>query len=143
MILEDVLVQQVAASHSCGHQILMNFESVLSNEALKRQVPTLLFKPDTLPLIRSGSITVTRRNLGRQKLSPGSIILARASPSSPGVTLKVKDITKQKLGDVTYRDMHLEGCNTVPEYRAAWEKINKVSWNPDQEVYMVRFEVVT
>jgi hypothetical protein len=37
--------------------------------------------------------------------------------------------------------MQREGTNDLPEFKELWGRLHG-SWNPDQEVYVVDFEVV-
>jgi hypothetical protein len=45
------------------------------------------------------------------------------------------------LGWISIESAKREGYNSIEAYRAEWIKINK-EWNPDQEVYVIRFELL-
>jgi hypothetical protein len=103
----------------------------------------MLFKPYHIWPIIAGVKTQTRRVWTRRRARPGSVHLAHTKFLAPKIdafaTLLIKDIYSQPLGDMTEEDAWAEGGYTLKTFRKGWPLING-SWDPDQIVWVVRFE---
>ena len=104
----------------------------------------LLFKPEHIEPILAGTKTKTRRIWKRQRVKEGSVQLAKTKMLSTEyfAKLRILGVKKRKLGQMIEAEAEREGYMSLTEYKAAWEKINGTSWDPDQEVLVVSFEVV-
>ncbi len=103
----------------------------------------LLFKPEHVKPILEGRKTQTRRVWKKPRVKVGSIHKAKTRMFSKDyfALLKITGLRKERLGDITEEDVRAEGGYTVQEFKKVWERIHN-SWNPEQEVWVVEFEVV-
>lgn len=104
----------------------------------------LLFKPEHVALILAGIKTETRRVWKKQRIKVGSIQLAKTKMVSKDhfAKLHILEVKTQKLGQISDLEVRREGYNTLAEYQLAWERINRIPWDPMQDVYVVSFELV-
>lgn len=57
--------------------------------------------------------------------------------------IKIKDILRKRLGDFTEEDAKREGGYTLSQFKELWENTyGEGSWNPDERVDVVRFEII-
>jgi ParB family chromosome partitioning protein len=56
--------------------------------------------------------------------------------------IRIKDVLRKRLGDFTEEDAKREGGYTLEEFKKMWEETyGEGSWDPDERVDVVRFEV--
>jgi len=106
----------------------------------------ITFKQDHISMIKQGRKVQTRRTWKDEyarKMKPGTILDVKVNRYSGPVYCQIRllDLNKERLGDITEPDAHKEGGYTIETYKQAWEEING-AWNPDALVYVVTFEVV-
>ena len=103
----------------------------------------LLFKFYHALLILQGKKTQTRRIWKRPRVKIGGIYKAKLRPFDKKyfALLKVTRLRKEKLGEISFEDVKKEGYDTLREFMDVWKQIHG-DWNPNQEVYVVDFEVV-
>lgn len=57
--------------------------------------------------------------------------------------IRVTDIRRERLQDISEADAQAEGVNSIAEYRELWERINGAgSWETNPEVWVLTFELV-
>ncbi len=57
--------------------------------------------------------------------------------------LRIRDVLRKRLGDFTDDDAKREGGYSLEQFKRLWEEIyGEGSWDPDERVDVVRFEVV-
>lgn len=110
----------------------------------------MLFKPYHIPMIRSGSKTVTRRewddNYNGPK--PGGIYAAKTELFQPNdecdCWIWIKDRYKQPLGTMTDISAQREGdYETLEEFIEGYERVyGDGAWDPGKVVDVVVFEYV-
>jgi hypothetical protein len=106
----------------------------------------ILFRPEHVELILSGKKTETRRIWAKQRVTIGSIQQAKLGKDmlkkdAYFAKLKILDINKERLADISIESVHREGFDSLDVFQEKWIEING-EWNPHQEVYVIRFEVV-
>jgi hypothetical protein len=103
----------------------------------------ILFKPYHVEEIIAGRKTQTRRIWKRPRAKVGAVHLVKTELFSKEHHCKIRilDVRRERLGDISEDDARAEGGYTVAEYIEVWREINGV-WNPDQDVFVVTFEVV-
>lgn len=110
----------------------------------------MLFKPYHIPMIRSGSKTVTRREWKDTYPGPniGSIVAAKTELFKPNTEcdcfIRITDKYTQYLGDMTDEDATKEGDYAdLYDFKAGYEKVyGDGSFDPWKEVTVVEFEYV-
>jgi len=56
--------------------------------------------------------------------------------------IRIKDVLRKRLGDFTDEDAKREGGYSLEQFKRVWEETyGEGSWNPDERVDIVRFEV--
>jgi len=103
----------------------------------------LLFKPYHIEPILTGKKTQTRRVWKKPRVKVGNIYRAKTHLFSKNyfALLRITGLRKEKLGDMTEEDAIAEGAKSLTHFREIWQDIHG-SWNPEQEVWVVEFEVV-
>lgn len=104
----------------------------------------LSFKLFHVWLILFGAKIATRRRWKVRRAVPGGLHWAqtnRFDPDTRFARLKVLEVYKERLGDMTDRDARKEGCRNLKAFRKVWKSLHG-TWDPDEEVYVVEFEVV-
>ena len=109
----------------------------------------MIFTKQNLELIREGKKTETRRIWKKPHVKVGKNYQCRTSryaktpEDSPYI--KITAMRKERLGEITEDAVRKEGFKPdgtqLEKFWALWVKLHG-SWNPDQEVYVVDFEVV-
>lgn len=118
----------------------------------------MLFKDYHIPMIRSGSKTVTRREWSENYNHPvkGSVQIAQYNrddlDKSPmfmtneeaDCYIRILDVYRQPLGEMTDEDAQAEGdYETLDEFLEGYEKVyGEGSWDPEKTVWVVEFEYV-
>ena len=109
----------------------------------------MIFSPENIELIREGKKTETRRIWKKPHVKVGKTYQCRTSRYSKtpedSPYIKIIAMRKEKLGEITDDAARKEGFKPdgaqLEKFWALWVKLHG-SWNPDQEVYVVDFEVV-
>ena len=109
----------------------------------------MIFTKENIELISHGLKTETRRIWKKPHVKVGKTYQCRTSryaktpEDSPYI--KIIAMRKEKLGEITDDAVRKEGFKPdgaqLEKFWALWVKLHG-SWNPDQEVYVVDFEVV-
>ena len=108
----------------------------------------MFFTKENIELIRQGSKTETRRIWKKPHVKVGKTYQCRTSryaktpEDSPYI--KITAMRKERLGEITPEAAKREGMDSglkVFQFRELWVKLHGL-WDPDQEVYVIDFEVV-
>lgn len=110
----------------------------------------MLFKDYHLPMIRSGSKTVTRREWADNYSRPnvGSVQIASdamfTSDDEADCYIRILDVYDQALGEMEDSDARAEGdYGSLEEFREGYEQVyGGGSWDPEKVVAVVEFEYV-
>lgn len=110
----------------------------------------MLFKEYHIPMIRSGSKTVTRREWADNYpgVNPGTVTAAKTEMLKPDSEcdcfIRVLDVYEQPLGDMTDADAQAEGdYATLEEFINGYELVyGQGAWDDDKVVNVVEFEYV-
>lgn len=89
----------------------------------------MLFKPEHIRLIKEGFKTATRRDWKRKMAKVGGVYACQTEMFQPKedceVFIKVTDLYRQKLKEMTLRDLAKEGGYTgLEEFKEVWKEIN-------------------
>ncbi|PSP62540.1 ASCH domain-containing protein [Halobacteriales archaeon QH_8_64_26] len=103
----------------------------------------MIFRRDHLEAIRSGEKTATRQPSNAKRLSVGEIhraVAGRGVPRSEGECfVRVTDVYRQRLEEMTDADADREGGYSLAEFREMWREING-EWDPEGRVVVYEFE---
>ena len=105
----------------------------------------MIFSPENIELIREGKKTETRKIWKKPHVKVGKTYQCRTSryaktpEDSPYI--KITAMRKEKLRDITFEAAQREGVNDLSIFMGLWINLHG-SWNPNQEVYVVDFEVI-
>ena len=108
----------------------------------------MIFTKENIELIRQGKKTETRRIWKKPHVKVGKTYQCRTSryaktpEDSPYI--KITAMRKERLGEITPEAAKREGMDSglkVFQFRELWVKLHGL-WDPDQEVYVIDFEVV-
>lgn len=108
----------------------------------------MLFRDYHLPMIRSGSKTVTRREWNRRQVVPGNVYIASdkmfTSDEEADCYIRVLEVHKQALREMTDEDARREGdYEDLAEFREGYERVyGEGSWDPEKVVTVVEFEYI-
>ena len=108
----------------------------------------LLFKPEHVPLILSGRKTQTRRMWADDKprAKVGSIHWAATGLFKPKyrfARLSILAVDWMPLDPMPAEDVYAEGYDSLEDFKAAFNRINKAShWMVDEMVWRVSFRVI-
>lgn len=110
----------------------------------------MLFKDYHIPMIRSGSKTVTRREWADNYSGPnvGSIVAATTELFVPDDAadcyIRIEAVDDQPLGEMTDEDARKEGdYENLEEFRDGYEQVyGEGAWDPEKAVTVVEFEYV-
>lgn len=102
----------------------------------------MLFQPEHIPMILDGTKTATRRNWKKVMVKVGGVYKVKTKMMSKeyACLIRVVNLYKQALGDMTIDDCQNEGYNTLDEFRDIWIKINGV-FIPELVVTVVDFRL--
>lgn len=103
----------------------------------------MLFKPKHKEMILNGTKTATRRNWKKPMVKVGGIYKCKLKTLSKKYFAKIKVIKlyKQRLREMTLRDVKKEGYSSLKEFFDVWSRINGIV-HFHQEVDVVEFEVI-
>lgn len=108
----------------------------------------MLFKDYHLPMIRSGSKTVTRREWDDRRVIPGNTYIASTelftSHEEADCYIRVDDVYEQPLGEVTDESARAEGdYDDLEDFREGYAKVyGEDAWDPAKVVWVVEFTYV-
>jgi len=93
------------------------------------------------PVVNESKTQLSLKGLD-PKIRKGSIV--QADLYEPHFAeLRVRDVLRKRLGDFTDEDSKREGGYSLSEFKEYWEETyGEGSWNPDERVDIVHFEVV-
>jgi ParB family chromosome partitioning protein len=96
---------------------------------------------DIEPVVNESKTQLSLKGLD-PKIRKGSIV--QADLYEPHFAeLRVRDVLKKRLGDFTDEDSKREGGYSLSEFKKYWEETyGEGSWDPDERVDIVHFEVV-
>jgi hypothetical protein len=101
----------------------------------------LVFKQNNLKRVLERRKTQTRRT-GRYELQIGKTYPIKHKYFEKGkAKVLITRKFKQRLGDITPKDVKKEGFDTLEEFQAAWVRIHH-GWNPNQIVTVYEFKLV-
>lgn len=113
----------------------------------------ILFKTEHMTKIQRGRKTQTRRVYKERQTKDGGIVdnrgwnegsvhLAKTVMLSKEyfAKLKILNVRKEKLGDISLEDVKREGYETLDEFKSIWKYINK-EWDPDMIVWVITFRL--
>jgi len=95
------------------------------------------FTDDNLDLILQGKKTQTRRMWTKPQCQVGKIYFAQ-SKRRRGIPIKITDMYRQRLGDISQEEIRKEGFNTLEEFQQVWNNIYG-EWNDDITVWVIEF----
>lgn len=110
----------------------------------------MLFKEYHIPMIRSGSKTVTRREWADNYTGPnvGTVVAAKTELLKPDSEcdcfIRITGKREEALGDVTEESAQREGdYDGVEDFRQGYEDVyGEDSWDSEKLVQVVEFEYV-
>jgi len=101
----------------------------------------LVFKKDNLEKILQRRKTQTRRT-SRNELRVGKVYPIRCRYFEKAkVKVLITRKFKQRLGDISLKDVRKEGFDSLEEFQAYWTRIHG-SWNPNLIVTVYEFKLV-
>jgi ParB family chromosome partitioning protein len=94
------------------------------------------------PILKGVKTQTSRRGIPDPRVKAGAIVHA-AVWEPRFADLRITSIERKRLGDFTEEDARREGGYSLKEFKEVWESIHgKGSWNPDERVDMIRFDLV-
>ena len=103
----------------------------------------MIFRRDHLEAIRTGEKTATRQPSNAKRLRVGEIhraVTKRGAPRSAGECfVRVTDVYRQRLEEMTDADADREGGYSLAEFQEMWCEING-EWDPEGRVVVYEFE---
>lgn len=105
----------------------------------------ILFRPEHVAPILEGRKTQTRR-AGNKRWNVGAVHQCKTtlfSPEPPFARVRIIDVRRQKLGEMSREEVLAEGYKTWPQYVAALSAIHGREFGLEEEVWVVEFEVVS
>jgi hypothetical protein len=105
----------------------------------------MIFTAEHIEKIRRGEKTETRRIWKRPHVKVGGVYKTRRSqwrkPEDGNPSIRVTEMRTEPLSKLDEKAARREGGYTLHEFVEPWRGLHG-EWNPGQEVYVVRFEVV-
>lgn len=103
-----------------------------------------LFKDYHKPMILARKKRATRRWWEKSRANAGSVHQAKTGYRKEDMFAKIqiKEVYKQRLGDMTDEDARLEGHDNVESYKKEIIELNG-AWNPDDEPFVYEFDLWT
>ena len=104
----------------------------------------ILFQDEHVQPILRGRKTQTRR-MGKKRWNIGAVHLAKTQMLSTFyfAKIKIRNVRKERLGDMSELDALKEGGYTIEEYKRVFDRINKKNggYDPDLMVWVIDFEL--
>jgi hypothetical protein len=85
----------------------------------------------------SGEKQQTTRRRADPRIEAGTIVRADVIQFAD---LEITDVIRKRLGEMTEADARQEGDYTLEEFRDLWRR-SYGSWNPDELVTIIRFQI--
>jgi hypothetical protein len=105
----------------------------------------MIFTKEHIKLIQQGVKTETRRIWKKPHVKVGGEYRVRSSRwfgyEADAPRIRVTAMHKEPLGSLTEDSAYREGGYKWVEFTALWRELHG-EWNPEQEVTVIRFEVV-
>ncbi|HEY78529.1 MAG TPA: ParB/RepB/Spo0J family partition protein [Dehalococcoidia bacterium] len=105
-------------------------------EAIEETPIFLPFSRIHAEAITKGKKTQTARKYKDPRLQPGAVVRAQVNHYSD---IKIKNVLRKKLCDLTEEDAKREGGYTLEEFKQVWGKLHG-NWNPEEYVYVIQFD---
>lgn len=105
----------------------------------------MLFQKEHIAMIADGTKTETRRIWDGWHAKVGgtyAVQSRRYQPRSECIIIACTNRYTQRLGDMTEENARAEGGYTLAQFKALWERINRVPWDDNQIVHVVVFQRV-
>ncbi|HZO31444.1 MAG TPA: ParB/RepB/Spo0J family partition protein [Chloroflexota bacterium] len=106
-------------------------------EAAREPRASLAFTHRHYQSVVSGEKQQTTRRRADPRIEPGTIVRADVIQFAD---LEITDVIRKRLGEMTEQDAREEGDYTLDEFRDLWRR-SYGSWNPDELVTIIRFQV--
>lgn len=102
----------------------------------------VLYRKDSREKILTGKKTQTRRRQPKRMLRVGKIYRIKKDWYTwTHNQIRITRRFKQRLGDITYKEIKKEGFKSLKDFKDAWESING-KWDPDEIVTVYEFKLV-
>jgi len=102
----------------------------------------VLYKKDSREKILTRKKTQTRRRQPRRMLRVGKIYRIKKDWYTwTHNQIRITRRFKQRLGDITHKEIKKEGFDSLEDFKDAWESING-KWDPDEVVIVYEFKLV-
>ncbi len=102
----------------------------------------MIFTKEHIEKIREGKKTETRRIWKHPHVKVGKVYGIRTDRFKPvpsdAPRIKIQSISRELLRDITFEGAIKEGCQSLGDFMDIWIKLHG-SWNPNQEIYVVKF----
>jgi len=106
-------------------------------EAAREPRASLAFTHRHYQSVVGGEKQQTTRRRADPRIEPGTIVRADVIQFAD---LEITDVIRKRLGEMTEQDAREEGDYTLDEFRDLWRR-SYGSWNPDELVTIIRFQV--
>lgn len=107
------------------------------HEAIKSATAVLPFSRKHAEDILTGIKIQTSRKGKDPRIQPGAVIRASITHFAD---LKIKSVSRKKLGDFTEDDAKREGGYSLSEFKKVWKRLHN-EWDPDETVHLIEFEL--
>ena len=104
----------------------------------------MLFKPEHISMIKTGSKTATRRLWKKPHVKPGGVYPVQVrmfQPKADCSFIRVNAVYQQRMGDMTEKDAQKEGGYTLKEFKEVFETVTKTVWDDNLVVWVVEFKM--
>lgn len=106
----------------------------------------MLFTRPNIEKIRAGLKTETRRIWKVPHVKVGGVYRVRYSRQFPAdlgdPKIRVTSMRVESLGEIDHAAVLREGSGSLEEFVLHWQGLHS-EWDPQQKVYVIRFEVVS
>jgi hypothetical protein len=102
----------------------------------------MLYRKDSREKILAGKKTQTRRRQPKRMLKVGKIYRIKEDWYTwTHSQIRITRRFKQRLGDITQKEIQKEGYDKLEDFKEAWEEING-NWDPNEVVVVYEFKFV-
>jgi hypothetical protein len=113
----------------------------------------MIFRKELAEKVMRGEKTVTRRRMSDNPRSPwwkercgyeeGQVVAVNPGRGVVNIgRVRLLGVTDVRLGDIAVVDVTREGFSGLDSFMDAWSRING-SWDPNERVWRLEFEVCT